>query len=212
MAEDNQAVVPLAPLKFYPRSDEEFAFKPIKPRQDKRSKCLVYVLAGIVFLSVVFLVIALVMRPRTPDLGLSLVSVKNLVYTNNNASFPSFNMTIQAEFTIDNPNFGQFVFENATASVLYRGKTVGEAKIGGGRVSAKETEKIKVKVDVRSYRLSDVDNYSKDGILKLSSYANFSGRVQLWKIVKKRKTASINCSMSFNLTSPAFDLQDLICS
>ncbi|KAF2297890.1 hypothetical protein GH714_004823 [Hevea brasiliensis] len=189
MAEDNQAVVPLAPLKFYPRSDEEFAFKPIKPRQEKRSKCLVYVLAGIVFLSVVFLVIALVMRPRTPDLGLSL-----------------------AEFTIDNPNFGQFVFENATASVLYRGKTVGEAKIGGGRVSAKETEKIKVKVDVRSYRLSDADNFSKDGILKLSSYANFSGRVQLWKIVKKRKTASINCSMSFNLTSPAFDLQDLICS
>ncbi|KAF2313393.1 hypothetical protein GH714_010740 [Hevea brasiliensis] len=177
-------MVPLPPLKLNPRNDEEFAA--VKPQQEKSSKFLVYLLAGIVILSAIFLVFALVvMRPRTPHLELSLVSVKNLVYTNNNASFPSFNMTLEAEFSIENQNFGMFKFENSTANVLYGGTTVGKAIIGKGLVRARGKEKIKVKVDVRSYRLSDTEKLSKDinsGILKLNSLAKFSGKVKFWQI------------------------------
>lgn len=210
MAEDNQ-IIPLAPTKFKPRSDEEFAeLKPIKPRQEKSSKCLVYFLILLLILSAASLVLAeIFFRPRTPELGLNSVSVKNLVYANKNQSSSPFNMTLEAEFTIDNSNFGQFEFENATVSVFYRSKTVGEEIVDEGRVGASGTEKIKVKVKIR---VSDTGNLSNDGILKLSSHAEFSGRVQLLKIAKKKRTAAIDCSMNVNLKSPAFEVRDLACT
>uniref|UniRef100_A0A2C9WCJ4 Late embryogenesis abundant protein LEA-2 subgroup domain-containing protein n=1 Tax=Manihot esculenta TaxID=3983 RepID=A0A2C9WCJ4_MANES len=211
MAEDNQIVQ----LKLNSRNDEEFtAVNPRIPRREKTNKCVVYVLAGTAIFSAIFLAFALVVRPRTPDLELSFVSVKNLVYTNNNVSFSSLNMTLEAELSIRNTNFGSFKFENATASVLYGGQTVGKGIIGEGLLKARDKENIKVKVDVRSYRFSDTEKLSRDidsGILKLQSLAKFSGKVQWLQIVEKLKTASVSCSMSLNLKSH-FQLQDLICS
>lgn len=213
MTDEDKQIIPLAPAKFNPRSDEEFAVvKPKATRQERSSKCLVYVLAGIVILSTSVLVFALVvMRARTPDVKLSLVTVKNLKY--GNSSFPSFNMTLAAELRIKNTNFGRFKFENTTSSVLYGGIVVGEGKLSKGRVEARESKRMNIMADLRSYRLSDAKNLSSDmnsGMLKLSSHAQLSGRVYLLGIVKKRRTAVMSCTMNLNLTSSS--IQDLLCS
>ncbi|KDP25370.1 hypothetical protein JCGZ_20526 [Jatropha curcas] len=212
MAQENQ-IFPLVPAKFNPRSDEEVAvIKPKTFRKEKSSKCLVYFLALIVIASTIALIFSvIVIRTRSPDAELTFVSIRNLKYSNN-ATSPFFSFTLQAELSIKNPNFGPFKFENSTCSVLYKDRTVGESRLGQGRVAARETETIKVVLDVKSYRLHDNQSFDSDiksGILKLSSRARFNGRIHLLKTIKKKRMAFLNCTMNVNLTSQA--IQDLVC-
>ncbi|KAJ4826158.1 hypothetical protein Tsubulata_037360 [Turnera subulata] len=214
MPEEDQGVQILAPAKSHPRSDEEYA--PIKPKSStptSSSKCPVYLLAAIVLLTAIALVFSLVvLRPNTPDVELSQVIIEDLKYGNYSPN-PSLNMTLSAEIRIKNSNFGKYEFENSTASVLYEDVVVGEAKLGQGSVSARKTERMSAVVDVRSQRLSDTKNLSRDissGMLKLSSYARLSGKVLLIKKIKKQKTAIMNCTMTLNLRSRS--VQELLCS
>ncbi|KAB1215397.1 hypothetical protein CJ030_MR4G025313 [Morella rubra] len=196
--------LPFARSRIYQRSNEEIAmFRQIK--KERSNKCFVYVFAGIVIMSIVALVFALiVLRPRTPHVNLMSVTAKNLRY-NGAASSPSLNSTLVAEMTVHNINFGRFEFENSTMSVLYGSLDVGDGKIGPGSVRARESQRMNVTVEVRSDRVSDIEA----GMLKLNCYAELSGRVRLLHIIKKRKTADMNCAMTLNLTSGAF--QDLQC-
>ena len=203
--------IPFASSKLHPRSDEEIAmFKALK--KERSGKCFVYVFAGIVIQCIIILVLAvIVLRVKVPDVNLSLVTVKNLKY-NGTASSTSFSATFVAEVTIKNKNFGGFKFENSTLSLLYRGMVIGERKIGHGRVKAREGQAMNVTVELRSNRLSDLNNLSSDinsGMLKLSSSAKLSGTVHLVKIIKKRRNTELNCIMTLNLTSRA--VQDLQC-
>lgn len=212
---DHDHSLPFAPNKIHQRSDEEIAtFKAL--RKERSGKCFVYVFAGIVILCLLTLVFALiVLRFRFPDVNLSSVAVKNLRLSNvgtASSSNSSFSATLVAEVTIKNTNFGRFNFENSTMSVLYGGMNVGDIRIGRWSVKARETRKMNVAVEVRSNRLSDTKNLSSDmmsGMLKLNSYASLSGRVNLLNIIKKRKIAEMNCTMTLNLTSGA--IEDLQC-
>ncbi|EEF51259.1 late embryogenesis abundant protein At1g64065 [Ricinus communis] len=221
MVEDNQ-IVPLAPAETNPRSDEEFAaVKPNLRLQERSSKCLVYVLAGIVILSAVILVFALVvLRPVNPNAELSFVRLKDLNYAagsggnGNNVSLPAFNMTLESELKIENSNFGEFKYDNTSARVFYGGMAVGEAILREGRVSARDTLRMNVKVEVRSHKYiyngTDLTSDINSGILKLNSHAKFSGRVNLLQIAKKRRSASMDCSFSLDLRSRS--IQDLVCN
>lgn len=211
MADDHS--LSFAQSKMYLRSDEEIAtFKAL--RKERSGKCFVYVFAAIVILCFFALVFALiVLRFRFPDVNLSSVAVKNLRLSNGTASLSSsFSATLAAEMTIKNTNFGRFNLENSTMSVLYGGMSVGDIRIGPLSVKARETKKMNVAVGVKSNRLSDTKNLSSDmiaGMLKLNSYARLSGRVNFLDIIKKRKISGLNCSMTLNLTSGAFE--DLQC-
>ncbi|KAG6636689.1 late embryogenesis abundant protein At1g64065-like [Carya illinoinensis] len=210
--------VPFTPSKLYPKSDEEIAtFKEMK--KERSGKCFFYVFAGIVIQCVFILVFALItLRSRIPDVKVRSITVKNLRYNNGTSSAsisPSFNATLVAEVTIKNTNFGRFKFENTTMSVLYGGmNVVGDTKIGRGSVKARDTQKmINLTVEVRSNRvLTNSQNFSSEiqsGMLKLSSYAKFSGSVNLLNIVKREEIAQMNCTMILNFTSRKF--QDLRC-
>lgn len=211
MADDHP--LPFAPSKMYLRSDEEIAtFKAL--RKERSGKCFVFVFAAIVILCFFALVFALiVLRFRFPEVNLSSVAVKNLRLSNGTASSSSsFSATLATEMTIKNTNFGRFNLENSTMSVLYGGMSVGDIRIGSLSVKARETKKMNVAVEVKSNRLSDTKNLSSDmiaGMLKLNSYARLSGRVNFLDIIKKRKISGLNCSMTLNLTSGAFE--DLQC-
>ncbi|KAG7956472.1 hypothetical protein I3843_11G125400 [Carya illinoinensis] len=210
--------VPFTPSKLYPKSDEEIAtFKEMK--KERSGKCFFYVFAGIVIQCVFILVFALItLRSRIPDVKVRSITVKNLRYNNGTSSAsisPSFNATLVAEVTIKNTNFGRFKFENTTMSVHYGGmNVVGYTKIGHGSVKARDTQKmINLTVEVRSNRvLTNSQNFSSEiqsGMLKLSSYAKFSGSVNLLNIVKREEIAQMNCTMILNFTSRKF--QDLRC-
>ncbi|KAH7550194.1 hypothetical protein JRO89_XS13G0153100 [Xanthoceras sorbifolium] len=205
-------MVPLAPARIHPRSDEESArmFVKTNPRnhQEKSSKILVYFLALIVISSAVLLVFAsIVLRANTPRLKLRSVSVKNLVHINS-----TFNGTLVTELTLRNQNFGSFRFRNGTGEVFYGSVTVGEMKIREGRVRARATEGLKVTVDVRSNQFVEARNLSSDlnsGVLKLSSHVQLHGRVNLLNIIKRKKRPEMSCSMTLVLRSKS--IEDLVC-
>jgi len=201
--------LPFAPSKMYPRSDEEIAtFKALK--KERSGKCFVYVFSAIVILSIVVLAFAMiVLRFKISDVKLRSVTVKNLKYEGRGTAgqSPSFNATLVAEVTIKNTNFGRFKFDNSTLSVLYGGMNVGNRSIIHGRVKARETHEMNITVEVRSNRVMDTKNLSGDieaGMLKLSSYAKLSGRVNLMNIMRKRKTTEMNCTMILDLKRRAF--------
>ncbi|XVE57971.1 hypothetical protein DITRI_Ditri04bG0132200 [Diplodiscus trichospermus] len=212
MQEDLQAK-PLAPVQDYTRSDLEIGG--IKPkalrREEKSSKCLVYVLAIMVILGAVLLIFGSVfLRARTPDLEIGSVTVRNLKYGNSSA--PSFNFTLVTELGVENTNFGVFRFENATGSVSCGSSVVGEMKIPTGRAQARATERLNISVDVSSLWIPDTMNLSSNissGSLDLSSHIKLSGKVNILDIMKRRRHPEMTCFMTLNLTGRT--LQDLTC-
>lgn len=212
MPEDNQ-FQPLAPARLHGKSDEEFGvFKPRASKPPRRSsKCPVYVLAGLVTLAAIALVFALaVLRVEAPGVELKSVAVKNL--THGTSPSPSFNVTLTAEVSVQNKNFGAFNFENGTATVLYEGMVVGDEEFSKAHVESRKTKRMNVTLDVRSDRLWNDKNLSSDissGSVNLTTYAQVTGKVRVMKVVRRRTTARMNCSMTLNLTSSS--IQDLVC-
>ncbi|TYG76281.1 hypothetical protein ES288_D03G102700v1 [Gossypium darwinii] len=182
MQEDPQAKS-LAPIEDHPRSDMEFGG--IKPkafqRDEKSSKCLVYILVIMVIQGSILLVFAsYFLRARTPGFEIGSVEVRNLKYGNSSA--PSFNFTLVTQVTVENTNFGDFRFDNSTGSVWCGSEVVGLMKIPKGRAQARATSNM-------SY-----------GLLELKSYVKLSGKVNIMNIMKRRRNPEMNCFMKLNLT------------
>lgn len=214
MEEENH-LNPLA--RKYLKSDEEFAtnkpFNPPSNHTKRSSKCLVYILLAVVLQSIAFLVFGLVvLRIKTPRLQLSNVAVKDLRYQSE-----SLNMTVVAEIRLHNMNFGRFKFHGGSTTLLYGNATIGATNIYGGRVGSREKRKINATVTViteSSHELSEniYMNFSRDigsGMVNLRSFAELRGEVRVVKIVNRRRTAFMNCTMDLNLTSQA--IQGLSC-
>ncbi|XP_024996856.1 uncharacterized protein LOC112529718 [Cynara cardunculus var. scolymus] len=201
MADPESQMSPFRPAGI--RSDEPpftSTGKFTKQKHQESSKLLVYVLAAVVFLGTVFLMIASVfLRVNNPKLRLSSPSIQNFQYDQNSTSL---NITMSAKVTVDNENFGRYVFENCDAVVLYGNSTIGGGEISGGRVGARETKSIDVAMQLRWENL----NFSNGGtdtneLIEIRSYAKMTGRVHVMTIVDRRKTIEMNCTMNLNLNS-----------
>ncbi|KAK8510306.1 hypothetical protein V6N13_026542 [Hibiscus sabdariffa] len=214
MQEDHPAKS-LAPVDDYPRSDlESGGNKPkVLRKEEKSSKCLVYMLAIMVIQGSVLLVFASIfLRPRTPCFDIGSVTVRNLKYENNSSS-PSFNFTLVTQVIVENTNFfGDFRFENSNGTVGCGSEIVGQMKMPKGRTQARATERMNVSIDVSSLRLSDTKKLSSNissGLLELNSYVKLSGKVNILNIVRRRRNPELNCFMTLNFTGKA--IQGLKC-
>lgn len=178
-------------------------------------KCYAYIIAGVVLQTIIILVFALtVMRIKTPSVRLRSVTVQNLNYNASGSSF--FSMTLNAEITVKNKNFGHFKFDHSTANITYgNGHIVGYGDIMEGRAKARKTKKMSVIIDVSTIntgvgsdraKLSDELN---SGNVTLTSLARLRGKVTLMKVMKKKKTAEMNCTMTVDLKSGA--VHALVC-
>ncbi|GKV23198.1 hypothetical protein SLEP1_g32956 [Rubroshorea leprosula] len=175
-----------------------------------KTKCLLYVAAFVVFQTAIILVFALfVMRVKSPKLRFGTATVGNFSTTGAN-NLPSFDL--EAQVTVKNTNFGHFKYENSTLIILYGEFPVGEVAVLKGRTRAKQTKKFDVVVAVSSSRLSSNPNFQNDintGVLRLSSEGKLSGKVELMKVIKRKKSAEMSCTMEINLATKA--VQDLKC-
>ena len=185
--------------------DQETAlYKPI--HEEGSSKCFVFVLAAFVVLCAALLAFASIVRLRNPEVKLISTTLTQIRYSASPSS-GSVNATLITHISIKNPNYGGFSYENSTVSVLYDGVRVGDrAIIGSDTVKARETKGMNVTMKVWSVNATVAWNLSSDinsGMLNLTSYAKFSGNVQLLKIINKRKTIEMACVMNLNLTSHA---------
>ncbi|XP_062154491.1 late embryogenesis abundant protein At1g64065-like [Alnus glutinosa] len=181
-------------------------------RRKRNIKCLAFIVAGVISQTVTtVLFLLLVMRIRNPKLRLGSVSVESF-NLNSSSSSPSFSIKLSAQVTVKNTNFGHFKFDNSTATISYRGTEIGEGAISKERARFRSTKKLNVtvtassgKASTNSHLRSDIDS----GILQLSSRAKLSGKIHLFFIFKKKKSAEMNCTMELNTKIKA--IQNLAC-
>ncbi|XVE52897.1 hypothetical protein DITRI_Ditri02bG0161100 [Diplodiscus trichospermus] len=183
------------------------------PRK-RNINCWVYIVAAVIAKTIfILLFVLLIMRIRNPKVRLGGVALENLK-VNSSPSEPSFTMKLNAQVTVKNTNFGHFKFKNSTFMVSYKGNPVGEATIVKARARPRSTKKFNVTVSVSSnekvsrisHQLSsDIDS----GIINLSSHAKLEGKIHLFRIFKKKKSAEMNCTMDVNTSSR--EVQNLTC-
>uniref|UniRef100_A0A5B7BQ05 Late embryogenesis abundant protein LEA-2 subgroup domain-containing protein n=1 Tax=Davidia involucrata TaxID=16924 RepID=A0A5B7BQ05_DAVIN len=194
----------LATPTSYGRMDEEAQIKEL--RRKKRMKCLVYVVAFAVFQTAIITLFALtVMKVKTPKFRVRSATIENFdIPTTSN---PSFNITMNAELGVKNTNFGHYKFDNSTITFLYMGTPVGSANILKARAKARSTKKFNVTVELRS---GELGNDFNSGVLPLTSQSTLRGKVELMKVMKKKKSTNMNCTMEINISTR--QLQNVKCN
>lgn len=199
MAEKEQSPYPLVPTNGHARSDEESDKGSAELRKKKRMKCVAYIVAFAVFQTIIIVVFALfVMRFKSPKFRVrdaSFVSTFN--FTN-----ASFDLVMDTQFTIKNTNFGHFKYEHGSVTFSYDGMIVGEAQLGEARARARSTKKVDRLVTLSSSDLPTNSKLTSDlggGILPLTSNSKLDGKIHLMKVIKKKKSALMDCTLEVNL-------------
>lgn len=180
-----------------------------KLHRKKRTKCIVTFLVLQIIQNLIFYFAF--MHVRTLKARLETVTVQNLV--TQSLLLPYFDVSFTAQVRIKNANFGSYKFNSSNAIFMYQGVEVGQAVIPNGKAGWLSTKKVNVTVNVNSSALqnslSTLGNDLSAGFLNLSSHAKVSGKVAVMFLLKKKKSAQMNCTMAINLSSKA--VQDLNC-
>ncbi|XP_062170368.1 late embryogenesis abundant protein At1g64065-like [Alnus glutinosa] len=179
-----------------------------KLRRKKRIKCIASFVVLQIAQNLIFYFIFF--RVRTLRARVGTVNVQHLA--TGSQLLPYFDVNFTAQVGIKNRNFGSFKFNGTNAIFTYQGVTVGQAVIPNGKAGWLSTKKVNVTVNVNSIALPNSSSLGSDlsaGLLNLSSHANISGRVAVFSLIKKNRSARMNCTMVFNLSAMA--VQDLDC-
>ncbi|KAL5567854.1 hypothetical protein UlMin_024429 [Ulmus minor] len=204
--------LPLAPPHTFIRSDEESAMAE-ELRRKKHKKRITYIAAFAVLQIIVILVFALVvMRFKTPKFRLRDASFTS--FKLGNSTNPSLSFIINAQFNVRNRNWGRYKYEDGVVEFAYRGLVLGQAYIDDARVRARSTKKVRATVVLDSGSLSStiMAELGRDiggGILALSCYSKLDGKIQVMKVIKKKKIAQMNCTMDVQISTQT--IQNLTC-
>uniref|UniRef100_A0A5B7ADR9 Late embryogenesis abundant protein LEA-2 subgroup domain-containing protein n=1 Tax=Davidia involucrata TaxID=16924 RepID=A0A5B7ADR9_DAVIN len=215
MAEKGQQVYPMSQANGPARAkhDEEAATVPSEElRRKKRMKCLAYVAAFAVFQTGIILLFALtVMKIKSPKFRVRSATFETFDVVST-TSPPSFNIKMNAELGVKNTNFGHYKFDNTTITFFYKGTPVGSAIVPKARAKARSTKKFNIVVDLASTDLpsnSELGNDLNSGVLLLSSQSTLRGKVELMKVMKKKKSTDMNCTMEIHISTK--ELRNVIC-
>ncbi|KAM3685637.1 hypothetical protein ACB098_11G136300 [Castanea mollissima] len=174
----------------YPKADEELAtptFDSKEFRRKNRIKLAINIAAFLVFQIIATLVFSLtVTRFRTPKVTLGMTMV-----------------TFTTQVRVKNTNFGLYEYDSTNATFMYQGVTVAQVTIPNGKAGLRSTKKVSVTVNVNSNALPSNTSLTSElsaGFLILNSHAEFSGKVVLMFVMKK-KLAEMNCTMSIDLST-----------
>ncbi|KAK9927094.1 hypothetical protein M0R45_024296 [Rubus argutus] len=202
MAEKNQQQS-FASGNGYSRKDEESAtlHSEDELKRQKRIKLVMYIGAFIVFQIIVMTVFGLtVMKVKTPKVRLGGINVLNL---NSVPATPSFDTTFTTQIRVKNTNWGPYKFDAGIATFMYQGMAMGQVSIPKSKAGMRSTKKIDVTVSLNSNGLpsSNLGSDLNGGLLTLSSQAKLTGKVELMFIMKKKKSANMDCTIAFDLSS-----------
>ncbi|KAH6769000.1 hypothetical protein C2S51_014336 [Perilla frutescens var. frutescens] len=163
-------------------------------KKKKRMKCFAYIAVFAVFQVAVILVFSLtVMRIKTPKVRLG-----DIVVTAANGG----DVKLSGRVLVKNTNFGHYKFDSALATVRSGNNNVGQFEIDEARARARSTKKVVFVVDLGGAN-------ANSGTLDLVVEAKLRGKVELMKVIKKKKTADMSCTMTLVLATNT--VQNLSC-
>ncbi|KAL3521583.1 hypothetical protein ACH5RR_019732 [Cinchona calisaya] len=211
---EHRATYPLAPANAYSRShdaesDSEYS---AELRRKKRMKYLLYFVLFVIFQTGVIAIFTLtIMKVRTPKFRVQSATFNN--FNVGTQASPSFDISMNAQISIKNANFGTFKYQNTTMNFFYGGNPVGQAVIPKSSVGWRSNKKINVVVNLSSANLqtanSQLGTDLSNQILPLTSQADLSGKVTLTFIFKKKKATKMDCSMEIMTASR--QLANIVC-
>ncbi|KAB2632817.1 hypothetical protein D8674_029064 [Pyrus ussuriensis x Pyrus communis] len=191
----------MGPVPVLHRKDEESAvyLQSEELRRQKRRMMYKYIGIFLVVHIIVITIIALtVMKVKFPKVRLGNINVRSL---NSDPTTPSFDMSFTTQVSVKNINWGSCKFDAGTVTFLHQGVTIGQVSIPNGQAGMRSTKKVSVTVSLNSHGSSNLGSELKSGMLTLSSQAKLSGKVKLFLIMKKKKSATMNCTVTIDLST-----------
>ncbi|TQD75330.1 hypothetical protein C1H46_039145 [Malus baccata] len=216
MAAEKEATSPppSAPLaNSYTRSDQESAVTadPAELKRNKRMRCLLYIVVFAVLQVVVITVFALtVMKIKSPKFRVRSASLSQ--YEVGSVTNPSFNLEMDVQFGVKNTNFGHFKYKDGIVEFDYRGTKIGQTNVYEERAKARSTRKVEASVDLSSNGLNANSQLASDislGIIPITSTSRLEGKIHLMKVIKKKRSAHMNCTMDIVLATRS--IQNIVC-
>lgn len=205
------------PLAADPSSSEndDAATYPHKTRHTKCDKYCCRITICMLIATVVAIILTFtVFHIEDPVVEINVVRVTELELMYRTISKPGTNVSLTVDVSLRNPNvLLLFVYGNTTTTLYYHDIVVGEAQGPAGRAGPRRTARMNITVDVSTDRLISYPNVNEDvssGLLTMSSYSRIQGgRVELFKgLIKKRiNILSMNCTITFNISSQAIEEQ-----
>ncbi|CAL5344056.1 hypothetical protein CsSME_00029253 [Camellia sinensis var. sinensis] len=194
----------------YTRSDEEAQTAEAEKLRVKKRKRLTFFIIFMVSQIVIGIVIGLtIMKVKNPKFR-----VRSATFETFNVATSSFNMTMNAELGVKNPNFGPYKYRNTTVEFYYGVTLVGTAIVPKSKAGLLKTKKFNVAVNlIAPPSLQSDTKLASDisfGLLPLSSQSKLSGKVELMLIMKKKKSTQMSCIMNVNIKTQ--QLQDVMCN
>lgn len=196
--QDHQALAPPS----MPRSDAEnannyqYELDQIRNKRKKRIRCMAFITIFAIIQIIVILIIALaIIRVKSPTLRLDRVAL---------TTDPTGDLRFSARVLVRNRNFARYKFDTTYATVRSAdgNSVLGQFLIDDRRVRARSTKKIAVIWDVRS---SNSSSRSMDLVVE----ARMRGKVEVFRVIKRRKWGHMDCRMTVNLDTNG--VQNLRC-
>lgn len=161
-------------------------------------------------LSVLILVVLILLI-----LGLTLFKPKHAIMTVNSVKVNGlrvaldvpqlrvdFNVSLDIDLTVENPNRVSFRYANSSAFLYYRGLTVGEVAIPAAKISSGEKKRMNVTLVLMADQLLSDSNFYSDivsGTLPLKISTRISGKVIILKLFKHHVVSYTYCDVLVNV-------------
>ncbi|KAL6508388.1 hypothetical protein OROHE_021930 [Orobanche hederae] len=169
-------------------------------RKKKRNKCILRVSLFAAFQIAVILIFSLtVMKVKTPKFRVRSAELSGLAVGTRSA--PSFSATMNATLTVRNTNFGPYKYEEAAVEFSCRGAPAGKSTVRRSRASFRSTEEIEIVADLKLGGDAPIASDLSAGILRLTAGAKLIGRVELFAVMKKKKSTEMDCSMDIGVAT-----------
>ncbi|XP_062073890.1 late embryogenesis abundant protein At1g64065-like [Humulus lupulus] len=129
------------------------------------------------------------------------------------SSSNTIDIKFEAQIGIKNTNFGHFDFEDTSISFFYRGVHVAldgdgdHELIEKGKVRARSTKKINFSAEIGTTNSISIDDI-ECRCLTLTCKATMNGTIHLMKLIKRRRSSEMNCTINIDLYKKAvFDIK-----
>ncbi|KAG6490865.1 hypothetical protein ZIOFF_052189 [Zingiber officinale] len=209
---------PLA-ASFSPSVAEEAATAgpdcPTTRRRGRRLlRCFLCFATAVAVAGLVILILSLtLLRAKNPTLSMTSLSIARIGVV---VQPLSVNATLDAGIAIRNPNMASFLFGNSTTYFYYGGERVGVAYAAAGRVRARRSATVAMRVDVLVDRVATRLDLAVDFLagadLRLASRTEIPGRINVMGLYKRDVEMELNCSMLMVISLARQEIRSTDCT
>ncbi|XP_074575971.1 uncharacterized protein LOC141832367 [Curcuma longa] len=177
-------------------------------------RCFFCFAAAVAVAGLVVLILSLtLLRVKNPALSMTSLSIDRIDL---GLQPLSLNATLDAGIAIRNPNMASFRFGNSTTYFYYGGERVGVAYAAAGRVPARRSATVAMRVDVLVDRVATRLDLAADFLagadVRLASRTGIPGRMNVMGLYKRDLEMELNCSILMVISVARQEIRSTDCT